>query len=169
MFHPPANVPPPIIKTWLGNGWIYKSLIFPAISVDFPSFVWIPIAGRWWQVLKWMPSEHSMPKYGDVALNNGMFSYANCWSNHHFFLIWICSTMIHPENRLNRFFLEHLVVENNSQVSIVTRGLLSWWVACCERASSCQRAPRKCRNLGSGWPWINKVEADWWKSCSRAL
>ena len=30
------------------------------------------------QVLKWMPSEYSLPKYGDVALNNGMFRYANC-------------------------------------------------------------------------------------------
>ena len=123
--------------------WMDLQIVdFPSDLCGFSQLCWIPIAGRWWQVLKWMPSEHSMPKYGDVALNNGMFSYANCWSNHHFFLIWICSTMIHPENRLNRFFLEHLVVENDSQVSIVTRGLLSWWVACCERASSCQRAPR---------------------------
>ena len=155
MFHPPANVPPPIIKTWLGNGWIYKSLISPAISVDFPSFVGF-----------------RLPDDGDKSLSGCPVNIV-CQSMAMLRWTTACSVM-QIVDQITTFFWYGFVQQWYIQK---TGWTVFFGTSCCRKQfSSFNRDARfaklmssllrkgkqlpasaqKCRNLGSGWPGSTK-------------
>lgn len=157
MFHPPTNVPPPIIKTWPGNGWIYKSLIFPAISVDFPGFVGF-----------------RLPDDGDKSLSG---CPVNIFCQSMAMLRWTmaCSVM-QIVDQITPFFWYGFDLFNNDTSRKQVEPFFFGTYCCRKQFSSFNRDARfaklmssllrkgkqlpasaqKCRNLGSGWPGSTK-------------
>ena len=138
--------------------WMDLQIVdFPSDLCGFSRLCWIPIAGRWWQVLKWMPSEHILPKYGDVALNNGMFSHANCWSNHPFFLIWIwfVQQWYIQKTGWTVFFGTYCCRKQFSSFNRDAR-FAKLMSSLLRKGKQLPASAQKCRNLGSGWPGSTK-------------